>query len=130
MKYKIFLLIFVIGLISSLILTTDNLTGICKPGQGCSIINGSAYGSLFGVKNSVYGVFIFSFMILLTLFHINNPSKHTRNIIHLAVIVGSIISLYFLILQAFVIKALCEFCLLIDFGLLIALVFLIYLWDH
>ncbi|MGA2130461.1 MAG: vitamin K epoxide reductase family protein [Candidatus Pacearchaeota archaeon] len=130
MKYKVFLFVFVIGLISSIIITTNPSTGICAPGQGCSIVNSSPYASLFGIKNSVYGIFIFSFMILLTLFHINNPSRHTRNIIHAAVIIGSLISLYFLFIQIFVIKAICEFCLLVDFGLLVGLVFLIYLWDH
>ena len=130
MKYKIFLLIFVIGLISSIILFSNSQTGICNPGKGCDVVNSSAYGSTFGIKNSVYGIFIFSFMILLTLFHIYKQNRHTRRIIHSAIILGSIVSIYFLYLQIFVLKVYCEFCLLVDFALLIGLGFMFYLWKH
>ena len=130
MKYKIFLFVFVIGLISSIVLYSNSLTGICDPGRGCDVVNSSVYGSTLGIKNSVYGIFIFSFMILLTLFHMSKPSKHTKNIIHLAVIIGSLIALYFLYLQIFVIKVFCNFCLLVDIGLLVGLGFMFYLWEH
>ena len=130
MKYKIFLLIFVLSLISSTILTSDSSAGICKLGNGCDTVNSSAYGSTFGIKNSVYGIFIFSFMIFLILFHIKKQSRHTRNIIHLAIIVGSSIAIYFLYLQVFIIKAFCKLCLLVDFGLLAALFLMFYLWKH
>ena len=130
MKYKIFLVVFIISLISSIILFSNSLTGICDPEKGCDVVNSSVYGSTLGIKNSVYGMFIFSFMIALTLFHINKPNKHTRRIIHTSVILGSIIALYFLYLQFFVIRVFCTFCLIIDFGLLISLIFLFYLWEH
>lgn len=130
MKYKIFLLIFVLSLISSIILFSNSLTGICDPGKGCDVVNSSAYGSTLGIKNSLYGIFIFSFMIILTFFHMNKPNRHTKRIIHTAVILGSVIALYFLYLQFFIIRAFCSFCLVIDFGLLIALIFLFYLWRH
>jgi len=130
MKYKIFLLVFVIGLISSVVLYSNSLTGICDPGKGCDVVNSSIYGKTLGISNSMYGIFIFSFMILLTFFHMKKPNAHTRKIIHLAVIVGSLVAIYFLYLQIFIIKAYCSFCILIDASLLISLGFLIYLWEH
>ena len=130
MKYKIFLAVFILGLISSIFLASNSSTGICTPGNGCDIVNNSTYGSVLGIKVSIYGIFIFSFMILLTLFHINKPNKHTRRLIHLAVIIGSVAAAYFLYLQFFVIKAICAFCLVADVSMLVALGFLIYLWEH
>lgn len=130
MKYKIFLVLFVLSLISAIVLSTHASSVICAPGQGCDTVNNSSYGSTLGVKNSVYGIFIFSFMILLTLFHIMNPNEHTRRIIHASVIIGSAIALYFLYLQFVVIKAICDFCLVVDLGLLVAFGFMIWLWDH
>ena len=130
MKYKIFLFFFFLSLISSIILFSNSTTGICDPGKGCDVVNSSVYGSTLGIKNSVYGIFIFSFMIVLTLFHINKPNKHTRKVIHGAVILGSLIAIYFLYLQFFVIRAFCTYCLVIDFGLIISLIFLFYLWEH
>ena len=130
MKYKIFLLVFLISLISSIIIFSNSSTGVCKIGGGCDTVNSSSYGSTLGIKNSVYGIFIFSFMIALTLFHINKPNKHTRRVIHGAVILGSLVAIYFLYLQLFVIRVFCSFCLIIDFGLIISLIFLFYLWEH
>ena len=130
MKYKIFFIIFALSLISSISLYSNSLTGICDPGEGCDVVNSSSYGSTFGISNSLYGIFIFSFMILLTFIHMKKPNKHTRKIIHSAVLLGAIIALYFLFLQFFIIRVFCIFCLVIDFGLLIALIFLFYLWKH
>ena len=130
MKYKIFLLIFVIGLISSIVITSNSTTGICQPGNGCDTVTSSSYGSTFGIKNSNYGIFVFSFMILLTLFHINKPNKHTRRIIHSMIMISSLVAIYFLYLQIFVIKAYCTYCLIVDVALLIGLVFMLYLWEH
>lgn len=130
MKYKIFLFVFVISLLSSIVLYSNSLTGICDPGKGCDIVNGSVYGSTLGMKNSVHGIFIFSFMIILTLFHMKKPNKHTRRILHLAIIIGSAIAIYFLYLQIFVIKVICSFCILVDIGLLVSLIFMIYLWKN
>lgn len=130
MKYKIFLFVFVISLLSSIVLYSNSLTGICDPGKGCDVVNGSVYGSTLGIKNSVHGIFIFSFMIILTLFHMKKPNKHTRRILHLAIIIGSAIAIYFLYLQIFVIKVICSFCILVDIGLLVSLIFMIYLWKN
>jgi uncharacterized membrane protein len=123
-------LIFAVGLISSIIITSNSSTGICQPGNGCDTVTGSSYGSTLGIKNSTYGIFIFSFMILLTLFHINKPNRHTRRIIHSMMIISSIVAIYFLYLQIFIIKAYCKFCLVVDFALLIGLIFMFYLWEH
>ena len=130
MKYKIFLAVFIIGLISSIVLYSNSLTGICDPGKGCDVVNSSTYGKTFGVSNSLYGIFIFSFMILLTAFHMKKPNSHTRKILHLTIIIGSAVAVYFLYLQLFVIKAICNFCILVDISLLISLGFMFYLWDH
>ena len=130
MKYKIFLFVFAISLISSIIITTNSSTGVCTIGGGCDTVNNSDYGSTFGIKNSIYGIFIFSFMILLTAIHIKRPNRHIRRIIHAAVLIGGAIALYFLYLQFFVIRVFCNFCLVIDFGLFIALIFLFWLWKH
>ena len=130
MKYKIFLLIFIIGLISSVVLYSNSITGICDPGKGCDVVNSSQYGSTLGVSNSLYGIFIFSFLIIITFLHVKKPNNHTRRILHLAIVLGSVIAVYFLYLQVFVIKVFCEFCTLVDVALLVGLVFMIYLWKH
>ena len=130
MKYEIFVAVFVIGLISSLILYSNSLTGICDPGKGCDVVNSSVYGTTLGISNSLYGVFIFPFLILLTLFHIKKPNHNIRKILHLAVIIGALVAAYFLYLQIFVIKAICNFCLLADIGLLFGFAFMLYLWKH
>jgi len=74
-----------------------------------------------GIKNSTYGVVIFSFLILITLLQMKNPGVNKRRVIHLALIIGAAISAYFIYLQAFVISSWCKYCLVVDIGLIIGL---------
>jgi len=120
MKYKIFLAIFVISLISSIILVLDSAGNTCKL-EGCNEVQGSNYAYFFGIKNSLYGIFVFTLLILATLLHMKRPKEHTRLIINWGIFLGSLVAIYFIILQAFVIKSFCQWCLVVDIGLIVAL---------
>ncbi len=126
-KYKIFWVIFSLSLVVSAILATQATPPICT--SGCDTVTTSKYGYIFGIKNSVYGVFIFLFLSVITLLHIIKPTKEKKMIINLGVIFGSLVALYFVYLQHFVLKSYCKYCLVVDFSLIISLiVLLISLW--
>jgi len=121
MKYKLILAIFAICLTASIILSFPKDTSICKPGEGCDTVQNSKYAYTFGIKNSYLGIIVFSFLSLVTLSHIRDPKKKKHRIISGGIIVGSLIAVYFIYLQKFVIEAWCKYCLVVDFSLLIAL---------
>lgn len=127
-KYKIFLTLFIISLISSAILSLTQLEEICDIEQGCSIVQHSPYAYTLGIKNSHFGVILFSLLIIITILQIKNPSKTKKKIITIGIIFGSIIALYFIYLQQFVLKAYCKYCMTVDISMLLALLILIIQW--
>ncbi|PIN93510.1 hypothetical protein COU61_00820 [Candidatus Pacearchaeota archaeon CG10_big_fil_rev_8_21_14_0_10_35_13] len=126
MKYKFLLVIFTISLIASLILTLTPTPIICT--EGCEVVQTTTYAYTLGIKNSAYGTVIFTVLMLIVALQIKKPKKTHRKIIHLAIITGSIVSLYFLYLQAFVINSWCKYCLIVDIGMIVALGIAIVSW--
>ncbi len=125
MKYKILLILFILSLISSLTLSLKPVSETCGIRSGCEVIHYSGYDSTFGIKNSNFGVFIFSFLILLTISQIIKPKKNKKFLIHISIIIGSGIAIFFLYLQQFVLNAYCKYCLVIDFSLILALIIIL-----
>ena len=122
MKNKILLIIFIISLISSIIIlsTVYGNSSFCEPNGGCNSVQNSKYGYLFGISNSIYGIFIFLTLSIITFSQIKKPTKNKQLLIKYAVTIGFIIAIYFIFLQIFILKALCRYCLVIDFSMILA----------
>ncbi|MEX0920787.1 MAG: vitamin K epoxide reductase family protein [Candidatus Pacearchaeota archaeon] len=127
-KYEIILVLFIISLISSIILSIPSVSDMCSVVGGCDIVHDCCYNYTFGILNSYFGILAFLFLSIITFFQIKKPSKIKRNTIHLGTILGSIFALWFIYLQQFVIGAYCQYCLVVDFSLLIALGIIIFNW--
>ncbi len=132
MKNKILLGISIIGLIVSgiLVFTNHGSANFCSPDSGCDAVQNSKYASLFGISNSIYGIFIFLILSIFAFYQINKPTKNKKRLIDSAVILGFLIVLYFIFLQAFVIKEFCKYCLIIDFSMIFAFFFIILKKDN
>lgn len=130
MKYNILLILFTLSLASSLVLSLTPISEICDPGAGCSVVHHSVYNKTFGIQNSHYGVVIFALVILLTLSQLKNPTKNKKNLIHAVIIIGSLIALYFIYLQQFVLNAYCKYCMVVDLSMLAALLIIIFKWKE
>lgn len=129
-KYIPLLIIFVVCLAMSVVLTFKPISEICDVTQGCDVVQHSIYSTTFGIKNSAYGIIIFAALSLFTFHHINAPRKYKRKIIHVSLILGSIVALYFIYLQMFVLNAFCKYCMVVDIGLIIGLTIIIFRWKH
>ena len=129
-KYKIILVLVILSLISSISLSLpQDSSGECLlGGKSCSIVHTSKYNYTLGIQNSYYGIAIFSILIVLIYFQIKKPEKIKKNFIHLAIIFGSIFALYFLYVQQLVLNAYCDYCLIVDFSMLISLGIIISNW--
>ena len=115
-QYGIYFTVFIISLISSIILAVDSNHTFCS--GGCNIVQQSVYASFLGIKNYYYGIIIFSILTLISASQILNPSRKKEKIINISIISGSLVAIYFLYLQEFVIKAFCKYCFVVDIGLL------------
>ena len=127
-KYRIFLIIFIISFLASLSLSLESPQKICTAEKGCDTVQNSKYAFAFGIKNSDYGILIFAILIIITSLHMQKPTKHKKKIINLSIFLGSLIALYFIYLQQFVLKSYCKFCMVVDISLLFALTLLLYTW--
>ncbi len=129
-KYQILLVLVIISLIGSLALSFSPVADTCgiDEAEGCDVVKNSMYNYSWGIKNSYFGVAISLLLSLLIYAQIKNPGKTKRNIIHLAVIAGAIVALYFIYLQQFVIGSWCTYCLIVDISLLLSLIIIIFNW--
>jgi len=127
-KYEILLAIFFISLLSSLMLSLAPSPLICNLNEGCGVVENSVYSETFGIKNADYGVAIFIFAIILTLLHLKNPTENKKNLIHLIILIGASIAIYFIYLQIFVLKAFCKYCMVVDTALIFGLLTIIFNW--
>jgi len=123
MKYKILLLLFAIIIIVSSILSFIPLDKACKQEKGsCEIVNTSQYESTFGVKNSHLGLIAFLILSGVTFSQIKRPKKIKKRLIGTGLIIGTVYSLYFLLIQFFVLKATCFYCITADVAVILSLI--------
>ena len=127
MKYKYLVLLFLalISLVSSVILSFQSVPEICNQDEGCEVVQQSIYSKFLGIKNSHYGIFIFSLMSFFIFSQILEPKKYKRTIIHTSIIIGSAIAMLFIYLQTFVLSSFCKYCLFVDISLILSLILII-----
>jgi uncharacterized membrane protein len=113
-KLSIYILIAINLLLSIYLIFSQNSqdSGICLTGESCSAVYQSEYAELFGIKLSHLGVL--SFALLLIVYFL--VDKKQLKYIHFLILtsIGSLLALYFIYLQVFVIEAICSNCLIIE----------------
>jgi len=124
-RYFIILVLFLLSLISSIILSTKSASEICNASNGCEIVYYSQYNSLFGISNSYYGIIIFGFLSLFTIYYLTNPSFNKKIFLNLSILAGSLVALFFLYVQSFILNTFCRYCLVIDISIILALLLIL-----
>lgn len=83
----------------------------CNFIQGCDIVSASPHSKVFGIPLSLFGVFFYTSVVGLSIWGWFSKERIILFYIFVLSTLGLILSLYFLYLQAYVIKAFCEYCL-------------------
>jgi len=121
-KYLVLLITFILCFIASAILSFIPPEEACGSiDSGCYIINTSKYAGTIGIKNCYFGLIAFSVLILLTICYILKPKKYKKQLILVGLIIGSVFAAYFIYLQLIVIQACCQYCMVVDIGILLGL---------
>lgn len=114
MLYGIAALVSLIGLVDSIYLTVEHLSGRsvrCTIVSGCSEVLSSQYATVRGVPLALIGAIayfiVFSLATLAAFGY-----KGVGNLLAVVVAVMFLTTVWLFYLQAFVIKAFCQFCLL------------------
>lgn len=78
---------------------------------GCNVVAASPYSKLFGVPLAQYGVLFYSALFALAALEIALHALAVRRLIQTLSVLGVLASIYFTLLQHFVIGALCVYCI-------------------
>ncbi len=125
MNITIILLLAGIGILNTLYLTyhainKTHVKCIGFPPEWCRKVQASKYSKTLGIPNPYLGLLMYVAIVVLAILFLNGIVSFWP--ITVIVLFGFAFSLYFIIIQAFVIKAFCTWCVLsaIDFLLLAA----------
>ncbi|MDP6704313.1 MAG: vitamin K epoxide reductase family protein [archaeon] len=102
------------GFFDSLYLTISHYQGAsvgCSLVHGCSEVLQSEYAVIFGIPLAVLGMAYYLFVFLLSVLYFDTQKDKVLRAAMGAVSIGFVASLWFVYLQAAVIKAFCLYCL-------------------
>lgn len=91
---------------------SGNGTYFCSSGSSCEEIQNSEYGSILGIKVSYFGFFSFLFLFIVLIFSIK--FKKLEQFFLLVAFIGFLFSIYFIYIQFFILKNICQNCMIID----------------
>jgi len=112
------------ALVASAVLTADYVNDVatyCAENSGCAAVRQSGFGYLAvsGVKVPLPSLGLIGFALLFAGTLINNAEKRRRFVIPVAVL-GGVVGLALIAVQAFVIHRFCVWCLVADFSAVLA----------
>lgn len=104
-----------IGLLDTLYLIWHKIRGtevacIGFPKAWCSKVQHAPQSKMFGIPNSVLGFLMYAAIFLLVMLNPALPVLSAGAVVTLLVFVGFLFSLYFMYVQAFVLRAFCTWC--------------------
>jgi len=102
-----------IGFLDSSYLTAKRFLGeplTCYLFGGCDTVTASSYSVLFGIPLSIYGIVFYLAVLFSAMLYIQTKSPWFAYGLLGLTTAGFVLSGYFMLLQAFVIKAYCFYC--------------------
>lgn len=119
------LLIFTIVFNGYLAFASTSGSVICLTGEGdhsgCSSVQNSKYGEIFGIKVIWFG--LIAFIVLLVLYFLafgkRKYDKSTHYLYMTFTSIGAIFAIYFIYVQKFILDTFCSSCLVIDSAMII-----------
>jgi uncharacterized membrane protein len=104
------------GLADSAYLTQHELNGtplLCNIQNlsGCNVVATSQYSHLFGVPLAEYGFIFYGIIFVLAALELLLFDQLLRRVLQVVSLIGVIASIYFTLIQVFVIGAFCIYCL-------------------
>ena len=106
-------LLSVAGLVDSLFLTVTHYTNalvLCSLTHGCETVLRSSYSEFFGIPIAVFGIIFYLGVLATSIFFVQNKEYHVW--FSLWGVIGFMSTLYLLFIQAIILHAFCQYCLL------------------
>jgi len=114
-KYVFAFVVFaLLGFADATYLTLKHYSGspiTCSLTHGCGVVTASAYSELFGIPVALLGALYYLSVILLSIFVLDRKNPNILRLISQFTWVGLGASVYFIIVQAFLLHAWCQYCI-------------------
>lgn len=107
----------VVGFVDAVYLTMKRLVGspiTCFAFSGCDTVAQSKFSVLLGIPLSLLGALFYAATIVLLTYYLQKRTKRGLQQVVWIAVFGGLFSIYLFILQAFVIKAWCFYCVISD----------------
>ncbi len=110
----IFLVVSLIGFTDATYLAVEHYRGEIPPCgiQGCEKVTTSEYSTFLGIPVALFGSLYYLLFFLMSVVFFDTKNKKFLRILSSLSPIGFLMSIYFLVLQLFVIKAICLYCML------------------
>ena len=110
----VFLILSVIGFIDSAYLTAKHYSGVIPPCtiKGCEVVLASKYSEVAGLPVALFGSLYYLVILSLSASYLVVKKEPIIKFEAILTPLGLIASMYFVYLQLFVIKAICQYCML------------------
>ena len=83
--------------------------------SGCNVVAASQYSHIFGIPLAEFGILFYGILFVLAALEIVIFDRLLRRVLQAVSLIGVAASLYFTLIQAFVIRAFCIYCLVSAF---------------
>ena len=109
-----FAIVSLVGMADTIYVTINHYKGVIPP---CTLLNGcetvltSKYSEIFGVPIALIGALFYSTVFLSALAYLKTKNNKIIIVFLVLTALAFLMSLFFVYLQFFVIKAVCEYCL-------------------
>lgn len=107
-----------LGFMTALYLTVEHYRGLsvnCIVLSGCNKVLSSSYSEVFGIPVALFGTIYYFFIFSASLFFLFGHPKEFIAAALLITPVGFLASVWFVILQLFIIKSICFYCMVSAF---------------
>jgi uncharacterized membrane protein len=112
--FYFFPVVALLGFIDAVYLTTKYYSGNinCSVISGCQEVLSSQYSAIVGIPLALLGALYYLFVLIAAMLYIDSQNKWALKIIFIFPTIGFIFSIWLTYLQAYVIKAFCQYCIL------------------
>lgn len=110
-----FIIVSFVGFLDSGYLTISHFTGAelnCSILKGCDTVTTSKYSEVLGIPVALFGMLFYLTVLIGSLLYVDTKNPKIFKFIQPLTVLGFLASLYFVFLQFFVIKAICQYCML------------------
>lgn len=110
-----FVAIALIGFADSAYLTAEHFRGSippCSVVEGCEQVLTSSYAVIAGIPVALLGMLYYAALLVGIIAYIDSRNPKVMSWIRWMTVGGFVMTLYFLFVQAFILKAFCQYCLL------------------